>query len=95
MTSNEKGGGIKFTDPPKVVRGAHDYEAIAAALRENPGEWALIQEGGPLGVATAIRTGGIPALRRGLGFELRTANNTRETPRTCDLYLRFNPKGID
>jgi hypothetical protein len=42
-------------------------------------------------ITTAIRNGSIRVLRHEWGFEVRTANNTRDYPRTCSLWLRYNP----
>lgn len=76
--------------PPKKQR--YDWDAIADQLRERPNKWAKIFDRDVTSLATAIRINGIKALRKDRGFEVRTANNTRETPRTCTLYLRYNPE---
>jgi hypothetical protein len=76
--------------PPK--RNKYDWAVIAEQLRDRPGEWAKIFDRDRSSLATAIRIKGIKALHPDKGFEVRTANNTRETPRTCTMYLRYNPE---
>lgn len=74
--------------PPARVK--YDWEAIADQLRASPGEWFLVFEKGPKSVAQSIIQGDTKALA-GAEFETRTANNTRETPRTCTLWVRYVP----
>lgn len=83
---------VKFTDAPPTRTKRYDWDGIAGKLRRKPGEWALIYEGDRATYATAIRNDDIKALRKGAGFEMRTAKNTRDEPRTCDLYLRYVPE---
>jgi hypothetical protein len=49
---------------------------------------------GFVSLSTALRQGSITVLHPDLGFEIRTANNTRTGIRTCDLYLRWNPNRV-
>jgi hypothetical protein len=58
-------------------------------------EWALIFKNDRTSLVNALRQGSIPVLHRDLGFEIRTANNTREPVRVCDLYLRYNPSKVE
>jgi hypothetical protein len=71
---------------------APDWAEIAERLRANPGRWLLIFEGQRASLATALYLDHISAVRRADGFEVRTANNTRDYPRTCDTYMRYNPQ---
>lgn len=84
--------GIKFGTPPPRRQSPYDWTKIAESLRKNPTEWALVFEGDRTTLVTAIRNGGIAALRKEKGFEVRTANNTTGSPRTCDLWLRYVPE---
>lgn len=83
---------VKFTEPPPPRRQRYDWDKIATKLRRKPNEWALIYENDLTSLSTAIRIGGIKALRPEKGFEVRTTNNTRDKPRRCDMYLRYNPE---
>lgn len=82
---------VTWEEPPSGRR-RYDWSAIAQQLRERPGQWAKIFDHDRSSLATAIRIKGIHALLPEKGFEVRTANNTRDTPRTCTLYLRYNPE---
>jgi hypothetical protein len=84
---------VTWEDPPPP-RKRYDWDSIAQQLRERPGEWAKIFDYDRTSLAVAIRTHGIKALDPDLGFEVRTANNVRGTPRTCTMYLRFNPEKV-
>jgi hypothetical protein len=84
---------LVFKDPPtqgKRVR--YDWDAIYAALRDNPGEWALLKEGGTISTYNAVTQNRIKNFNPTMGVEMRTANNNfKVKPRTCDIYVRFNP----
>lgn len=82
---------VTWEDPPPK-RAKYDWSVIAEQLRERPGQWAKIFDRDRSSLATAIRIKGIKALLPDKGFEVRTANNTRDTPRTCTMYLRYNPE---
>ena len=88
----KKSAKVEFGQPPPKRTSRYDWEKIAEKLRANPGEWARIFENDLTSLATAIRIYGIKALRPDRGFEVRTSNNKRGTPRTCDLWLRYNPE---
>lgn len=77
---------VKKKAPAEKVM--YDWPAIAKKLRRSPGEWFQVFEGDRLSVAAAIRNGGIKAISP-TEFEVRTENNKRTAPRTCDLYLRY------
>lgn len=93
MATRKAGPKVKFGDPPQPRQPApYNWSDIAAQLRRRPGEWALIFENDKTSYVTSIRLNGISALRRDKGFEVRTENNKRQPPpRTCDLWLRYNP----
>jgi hypothetical protein len=84
----------RWEDPPQRHQRSQppDWAEIAERLRANPGRWLLIFEGQRASLATALYLDHISAVRRADGFEVRTANNTRDYPRTCDTYLRYNPQ---
>jgi hypothetical protein len=82
---------VTWEDPPPTKK-RYDWDSIARQLRERPGEWAKIFDNDRSSLATAIRIRGIKALLPDKGFEVRTANNVRGNPRTCTMYLRYNPE---
>jgi len=83
---------VKWEQPPEGA--TYDWTAIANQLRENPLKWAKVFEKDRVSVSNAVRQGSVMAVHPDLGFEVRTANNTREPPRTCTLYLRWNPDRV-
>lgn len=86
--------GLKFTDPPTKwsKRNRYDWDKIYPELRENPGEWALLGERGTVSTYNAVTQGKISNFHPSMGVEIRTANNDlNATPRTCDLFVRYNP----
>ena len=72
--------------PARPVK--YDWAAIADQLRASPGDWFLIFEGGPASTAGAVRAGKMKALPPE-EFEVLTSNNTRTSPRTCDMRMRY------
>lgn len=92
MSAPRKRSTVRFKEPPPVREQRYDWEKIAAKLRKNPGEWAEIFQNDVTSLATAIRIRGIKALHPDKGFEVRTTNNKKGSPRTCDLWLRYNPE---
>lgn len=85
--------------PSPGTRSGYDWASLAQQLRERPNAWLRVFEQGPVSVANSIRQGEIRALtpvhrtgRTTHGFEVRTRNNRRTTPRTCSLYLRYVPE---
>lgn len=83
-------GQMTWEDPPE--KHPYDWVAISERLKKNPGRWLKIFDRDRHSLATAIRLEGIAALRPSDGFEVKTRNNVRGEPRTCTLYLRYNPK---
>jgi hypothetical protein len=90
--AGRKGAAVKFGTPPPQRQSPYDWDKIAAELRNKPGEWGLIFEGDKTSLVTAIRLNGIKALKAHKGFEVRTSNNVKGSPRTCDLWLRYVPE---
>ena len=72
-------------------RRAANWEVIAQELMDNEGQWLMLFEQVPTSIARAIAQGSIAALRKNKGFRIVTRNNTREPPRTCDIYLSYHP----
>lgn len=89
-----KSPGIAGWKNPPPKRQSYDWGKIANDLRARPMEWALIFKNDRTSLVNALRQGSITALHADLGFEIRTANNTREPIRVCDLYLRYNPDKV-
>lgn len=83
---------LTWEQPPPKREERYDWTSIAKKLRRRPMKWAKIFEKDRSSLATAIRIKGIKALHPDKGFEVRTANNTREQPRTCAMWLRYNPE---
>jgi hypothetical protein len=79
-------------EPP--ARATYDWASIAEQLRGDPMEWHKVFEKGRVAVSNAVRQGSIAAVHPDLGFETTTTHNTRTPPRTCTLYLRFNPSKV-
>lgn len=82
--------GVAWGEPPEVPD-KPDWKRLAKLLRKNPGRWRLVYENGPNSWRTAVAMNKITAVRRDLGYEIRTTDNKREAPRTCTLYMRYNP----
>jgi hypothetical protein len=90
-----------WDDPPPTDRDGrprYDWSALARQCREHPMQYAKVFDRDRTSLATAIRIGGIKVLRPELGFEVKTANNTRGNPlhnppipRTCTMWVRYNP----
>jgi hypothetical protein len=90
---------LKFQDPPgtrsRIGRWSYDWTAVLGELKQNPGQWALLNENGPAkaSIANAIRAGKISVMRPENGVQVRMANTNRAvSPRTCDVYVRYWPE---
>lgn len=84
--------GMAWQSPPGE---RPDWSAAARSLRAHPMEWLRVFVHGRESWANALNRGRITALRPDLGFEFKTADNTRDYPRTCTLFARFNPDKVD
>jgi hypothetical protein len=82
---------VVWKDPPPRSGPRYDWDAIAAKVRRKPMVWAQVFEHDKSTLPTAIRNGSIRALKPEKGFEVTTADNTRDYPRTCAMWLRYNP----
>lgn len=90
--SPEEGKGIEaWEDPPERPQ-RYEWETIAKQLRRRPHKWAKIFDRDRTSLAVALRSGHIRALKPSKGFEFRTSNGTRGTPRTCTLHARYVPE---
>lgn len=101
------GGGVnaatvlRWEAPPPDARGRmspvrsprRDYTAIAAALRERPGEWAVVAEIPYIGGANLVTR-----INRGAGPDWRPAGSFEATCRYVDgttvVYARFLGAGM-
>lgn len=90
--------GLTFEEPPATPR-RYDWAAIAADLRDHPGEWIKVFDSDRASLAEMIRNQDVTHLLAHDGFEVKTRNNTSERDeagkkvnRRCALYLRWvNP----
>lgn len=89
QTEPSKGVGWEEPPPPRTPR--YDWEAIGKRLERSPGRWFKVFDKDKTSTVTALKAGGIKRLRPDWGFETTTANNTRTYPRTCTLWMRYNP----
>lgn len=88
---------VVWQEPPRSdrgrkrgKRGEHDHAAIAAALRQRPGEWALIPVTGVLtGITDHIRRGRLAAYRPAGQYEAVRRHVNGETR----VYARFVGSG--
>lgn len=85
-------GGVAWETPPPRPSPEYrpDWQATAQTLRANPGHWLKVFEGERASLATAVALDHIACLRKADGFSMRTTKNTRDYPRTCTLYLRWD-----
>lgn len=88
---------LKFTEPPAAHRRdarRYDWDAVLAQLKANPTKWALLGEGERISIYNAIRGGKISNFHWSMGVEVTSANNDlTASPRTADIYVRYNPEG--
>jgi hypothetical protein len=83
---------VTWEDPPPDSRRRYDWVMIREKLEAKPGEWAKVFENDRTSIATALKSGSIRSMAPSTGIEVRTTNNTRGHPRTCTLFLRYNPQ---
>lgn len=85
---------MRFADPPTKYRrrATYDWDKIYAAIKDNPGEWAVIAEPGTVSTYNAVTQGKIKNFLPAMGIEMRTSDNDfKATPRTCTIWCRYNP----
>lgn len=86
--------GLVWEEPPTRTRPGK-YAPIAAALRENPGRWAVLrtypttQGKRAWGFATAIRQGKFADLRQGFEACARTVDDQ------VRVYIRYTGEDVD
>lgn len=81
---------VSWSTPPKAVagrRGNPRWAAIAQALRNNPGEWAMVAENVYASTAHMIRTGGYSAFAPSGSFEVTTRGNVKGV--SAEVYARY------
>jgi hypothetical protein len=82
--------GLKWGDPPGAGRRVYDntkWARIADALRERPGEWALVTENGTSGSnSNALHL----LARRGPGFEV---TSRKQPDNTVNVWARYVGNG--
>lgn len=82
MATNNKTTGLRWEDPEPLERGPApllDWGAVAAALRERPGVWALILEDVSSGVTVTAKRYGLEVTVRGVD----------KTGRVAKMYARW------
>lgn len=79
------------SEPPDDPRTKYDWAGLARLARRVSPKWVLVFEEDRASLVVAINQGGIVALKPEKGFKTKTANNTKETPRTCSLWVRYDP----
>jgi len=86
--------GLTWERPPARSRATYQWSQIAIELRANPMAWAKIDDTVRTSIINALRQGSIRVLHPDFGFEVRTTNNVRDSPRTATLFLRWNPDQV-
>jgi len=79
---------MKWQAPPEVNRGRNDlskYASEAAALRAQPGKWALVIEGTGPSIGGQVRAGRLTNFPKG-EFE---ATSRKRSDGKYDVYVRF------
>lgn len=76
---------IVWQDPPPDGRTVTNWNAVAAALRARPGEWALVASGVSSSLATQIRSGRRVAFRPARSFD---ATSRKRPDGKHDIYAR-------
>lgn len=85
----------EWGDPTPLAE-KHDWPQLARVLQAHPMKWRKFERERAT-VPNAIRQGKIPSVHPDLGFEIETRNNIRSAigPRTCTLFIRYNPDKIE
>lgn len=83
-----KSSPVKFVDePPVQVSRSKKFADEAKALRDNPGKWALIVEGGKSQFASSINNGKLQQFSPKGSFE--ATSRRREDEKGHDIYARY------
>ena len=91
MPRRKPANGVAW-EPPPDNPDKPDWEGVAKELKRHPMEWMKVYTNNLTSWYTAVHTGHIAVVHPDKGFETSTTDNTRDTPRTCTLYMRFNPE---
>lgn len=83
---------VVWENPPPSRRERYDWAQIAQDLRDRPGEWMKVFDNDRVSLTQAIRQGSIRALAPSKGFVVSTRHTKRGQPRTCSLYLMYDPE---
>ena len=79
---------IRWEAPPKRAVPTGKYEAIAKALKANPGQWAIISENAPGSYAVSIKRGLLVGFTPAGSFEATTRRNSTRNKRVT-VYARY------
>lgn len=91
--SKKPAAGVAWEPPPRADK--PDWSAVAQTLRDNPMRWLKVFVHGRESWANTIMRGHVRVLHPDLGFEAKTSENARTSPRTCTLHMRWNPDKAD
>lgn len=91
-TSKPKAG-VEWEAPPSA--GRPDWGQVAEELRAHPYQWLKVFKHGRTSWKEAMAQGHVAAVHPNLGFEYQSSDNRRGTPRTCTLFMRYNPEAAD
>lgn len=75
--------------PPQNHRALMDWWAVAATLREHPGQWLKLPGQWAQNQATAIREGRVKALRPVGHYEAESRAIAGAPARRCTVYVRY------
>lgn len=84
---------IKWEEPPADGRRQTRWDLVAAALRERPGEWAMVKENTSSSTAVNISLGRLISFRPAGAFEARSVKAAKEGGERRDVYARFVGEG--
>jgi hypothetical protein len=79
---------IRWEAPPKRAVQSGKYEAIAKALKANPGEWAIVSDNAPASYAVSIKKGLLIGFVPAGSFEATTRKNSNRNKRVT-VYARY------
>lgn len=77
---------IKWEAPPQSQRGKGAYNDFAKALRDRPGDWALLSEDTASATVTGVNRGTLSAFRPAGAFEARGSSVGRHRSK---VWVRF------
>lgn len=87
---------LEFTDPPPAAKRDYRWAEVADALRERPGEWAVVHRDVPASVPWSVNAGKVSAVHPDRGFRTRAAgtHDTGDGGRriTSELFMVYDPE---